>query len=179
MPARLHLVSDEYGRAVVFRGVRIVASPERQPPFTPDALTFEEDTNLLMSPDVGASPPEESFGQLVADMAAFEPPELGSVVARGQAPVRLLAIIHDIEKSPTWSEGSVREAIAAVLRKCESLDLKAVGLPVLGAVHGSLPATRFAGLLRIALEQYPPKHLKRIWIRASDRNAGKILEEFR
>lgn len=179
MPARLQLISDEYGRAVVFHGLRIVASPETQPPFPLDALTFEEDTNLLMSADADVAPPRESFGELVADIAAFKPLEQGSVVARGRAPVRLLAIVHDIEQSPTWSEESVRNAMAALLEKSESLNLTAVGLPVLGSVHGTLPAARFAGLLRIALEQYPPKRLRRIWIRASDRDAIQVLDEFR
>lgn len=179
MPARLQLISDEYGRAVVFRGIRIVASAENEPPFPLDALTFEEDTNLLMSADGDIAPPRESIGELVADIAAFEPLEQGSVTARGLAPVRLLAIIHDIEKSPTWNEESVRNAMAGLLAKCETLDVSALGLPVLGGVHGTLPARRFAGLLRIALEQFPPKRLKRIWIRASDEDAIQVLEEFR
>lgn len=179
MPARLQLVSDEYGRALVFQDLRIVASPESEPPFALDALAFEEDTHLLMSPGAELAPPRESFDELVKDMAAFQPLEQGSVVARGFSPVRLLAIVHDIEQSPTWSEASVRNAMLALLEKCEALNLAAVGLPVLGGVHGTLAAARFAGLFRIALEQCRPKRLKRIWIRASDRDAVQVLDEFR
>jgi len=179
MPARLQLVSDEYGRAVVFQGLRIVASPENHPPFDLDALTFEEDTNILMSAGTDILPPRESFTELVTDIVAFKPVKQGSVVAKGRAPVRLLAIVHDIEKTPTWNEESVRSAMVALLEKAETLNLEAVGLPVLGGVHGTLSAGRFAGLLRIALEQYPPKRLKRIWIRASGEHTDQVLDEFR
>ncbi|HEY5701483.1 MAG TPA: hypothetical protein VIT83_05290 [Gammaproteobacteria bacterium] len=179
MPARLQLISDEFGRAVLFRGLRIVASPDNQPPFELDALTFEEDTNLLMSPGAELAPPPESITELVSDIAAFNPLEQGSVVARGKAPVRLLAIVHDIDKIPTWTEESVRNSMASLLEKTEALGLESVALPMLGSVHGTLPPARFAGLLRIALEQFPPRRLKRMWIRAADEAADAVLDEFR
>ncbi|MDX1513633.1 MAG: hypothetical protein R3174_07810 [Gammaproteobacteria bacterium] len=179
MPSKLQLVSDEFGRAVVFQGLRIVATADEVPPFALDGLTFEEDTNLLMSAGAEVSAPRESISELVADIAAFQPVAQGSVVAQGRSPVRLLAIVHDIEKTPTWDEGSVRDAMAALLKKTDALDLRAIALPVLGGVHGDLPAARFAGLLRIALEQYPPKRLERIWVRASASDADQVLDEFR
>ncbi len=156
-----------------------MASPDNQPPFELDALTFEEDTNLLMSPGAELASPRESITELVSDIAAFKPLEQGSVVARGTAPVRLLAIVHDIDKTPTWTEESVRNSMASLLRKSETLGFESVALPVLGGVHGTLSTARFAGLLRIALEQFPPRRLKRLWIRAAGEAADAVLDEFR
>lgn len=175
----LRLVSDEYGRVVMFGQIRIVASPDNCPPFSVDAAAFEEDTNLLMSGRAEIQPPRESYGELVTDMAAFEPVALGSVVVQAGSPMRLLVVIHDIEKTPTWRESVIREALGALLAKSESMKFEALSVPVLGGVHGNLQASRFAGLFKAALEEHPPQRLQRVWIQVKDKDTDEVLNEFR
>jgi hypothetical protein len=175
----LHLVSDDYGRALVFQGVRIVAAPEDRPPFPVDAAAFEEDTNLLMSPRAEIRVPEESFSTLLTDIAAFEPLEPGTVIAQGEAPLRLLAIVHDIEQKPTWRESWVKQAIAALLAEADEHAVEALCLPVLGSIHGAMTTGRFATLFRQVLETQAPKKLLRVWVTVADDESDALLDAFR
>jgi len=176
---RLQLISDDFGRALVFCGVHIAAAPEGRAPFPIAAVALEEDTNLLMSARAEIRAPGQTFGKLVEDMAAFEPAEPGSVVIQGKSPVRLLAIIHDIEQTPTWNEAWIGRAISGLLQETERRKLASLCLPVLGSLHGNMSTVRFAGLLRLALEQYPPKRLRRIWALVPEEDTGLLLSAFR
>lgn len=176
---RLHLISDDYGRALIFRGVRIAAAPGDRAPFPVAAVALEEDTNLLMSARAEIRAPAESFGKLVEEMSAFEPAEPGTVVVQGKSPVRLLAIIHDIEQTPSWKEPWVERALSGVLNETERRKLSSLCLPVLGSLHGNMPTARFARLLRLALEQHPPKRLRRIWALVPEEDTDLLLSTFR
>ena len=175
----LHLVSDDYGRALVFQGVRIVAAPEERPPFAVDAIAFEEDTNLLMSARAELRVPKESFSTLLTEIAAFEPVEPGTVVAQGEAPLRLLAIVHDIEQTPTWRKSWVKQAVAALLAEADAHAIEALCVPVLGSVHGAMSTAQFAALFRQALEAQAPKKLLRVWVMVSDNESDALLDAFR
>ncbi len=175
----LQLISDDYGRSLIFSGVRITAAPEDQAPFPFAAVALEEDTNLLMSARAEICAPVESFGKLVEDMASFEPMKPGTVVAQSGSPVRLLAIIHDIEQSPTWKEAWIEQALLAVLKETDRRRLSSLCMPVLGSLHGGILVTRFASLLRLALEQRRPKRLRRIWALVPEEDTDLILDAFR
>lgn len=176
---RLQLISDDYGRALVFGGVRIAAAPENRAPFPVAAVALEEDTNLLMSARAEIRAPVESFGKLVDDMVAFDPVEPGTVVVQGDSPVRLLAVVHDIEQDPTWNEAWIERALQGLLEETERRKLGSLCLPVLGSLHGNMPTARFAELLRRALEQHPPKRLRRIWALLPEGDADVLLRTFR
>ncbi len=176
---RLQLISDDYGRALVFGGVRIAAAPRDQQPFPVAAIALEEDTNLLMSARAEIRAPAEGFAELVDEMTAFEPLQPGTVVIRGESPLRLLAVVHDIERSPTWKVSWIAQALCGVLRETERRRLSSLCLPVLGARHGGVSATRFARLLRLVLEQRPPKRLRRIWALVPEGDVVPMLNEFR
>ncbi len=176
---QLQLISDDFGRALVFCGVHIAAAPENRAPFPVAAVALEEDTNLLMSARAEIRAPSESFGKLVENMASFEAAEPGSVVVQGKSPVRLLAIIHDIEQTPSWNEAWIERALFGLLQETERRKLASLCLPVLGSLHGSMSTARFAGLLRLALEHSPPKRLRRIWALVPEEDTGLLLGTFR
>lgn len=176
---RLQLISDDYGRALIFRGVRIAAAPESRAPFPVAAVALEEDTNLLMSARAEIRAPAESFGELVEDMVSFQPADPGTVIVQAGSPVRLLAIVHDIEQTPTWTEAWIEHAIFALFQETDRHRLTSLGLPVLGATHGSMPTARFAAMLRRALEQRPPRSLRRIWAQVPEAHTRLMLNRFR
>lgn len=175
----LHIISDDYGRALIFRGVRITAAPGNKPPFPVDAVAVEEDTNLLMSARSEIRAPAESFARLVDAMETFEPATPGTVVVRGRKPVQLMAIVHDIEQTPTWREDWVDAALSAVLFESERRRLATISLPVLGAEHGRMTTWRFAALLRLAIERRPLRNLRRIWARVPETETRTLLNAFR
>jgi hypothetical protein len=177
--SRVQLVSDDYGRALIFRGVRIAAAAENRPPFPVAAVALEEDTNLLLSVPPVIRAPAESFGELVQDMASFQSFEPGTVVVQDGSPLRLLAIIHDIEREPTWKEGWVKHALFGLLEEIERRRLDSLCLPVLGSLHGEMATARFARLLRRALEKRPPARLRRIWALVPEADIDPFLRAFR
>lgn len=175
----LHLVSDEYGRALIYRGVRISAAPDDKAPFPVDAVAVEEDTNLLLSARSEIRAPAEGFDRLVDAMESFEPAVPGSIVVKGERPVRMLAIVHDIEQTPTWRAEWVAGALASLLTECERRRLKSLCLPVLGAEHGGMRTESFAALLRQAIEEHPWGNLRRIWARLPETETRPLLKAFR
>jgi hypothetical protein len=147
--------------------VRVVIAPADEPPFRVDAEVVEDDTFLVLSAD--PEPVEPDAHPLRVLQAAHEaeavPP--GTVIARPGAPLRLLAVVHDLAQDPTWREEWVGMALAGVLREVRARRVRALALPVLGARHGRMPAAAFAGLLQGALEADPPPSLARLWLQAA------------
>jgi hypothetical protein len=177
--SRLQLISDDYGRALNFRGVRIVAAPQDRRPFPVAAVVLEEDTNLLMSASAEIRDPVQSFGDLLREMAAFQALAPGDVVVQAGSPLRLLAVIHDIEQTPTWKEAWVESALCRLLKETERLGLDSLCLPVLGALHGGMSTIRFARLLRAALEGGPRARLRRVWGLVPEEDTHRLLSAFR
>jgi hypothetical protein len=88
----------------------------------------------------------------------------GTVVVRGGHPLRLLAIVHDLAKAPSWREEWVASALDAVFAEVAARRLGSLGLPPLGCVHGRLPPAVFGALLRDALARSRPPTLRELWL---------------
>jgi hypothetical protein len=147
-----------------FGSIRIVAAPERWPPFDIDALAVEEDTWLIMSADPKICQPPEHPIRLMTDLLEAQPKDVGSVLVRGKNPLQFMAIIHDVNKEPTWREEWVQSALNEIFHEVAHRKLQALGLPLLGTVHGKLEKRRFAALLSRALRQSTSRHLRRLWL---------------
>lgn len=160
----LSLISDEYGRAGQLGRVRVVAAPEHAPPFAVDALAVEEDTHLLLSTEGEIREPEESLESLV-EAAQKTPANFpGNVLVRTARPLQLLAIVHDVDRQPTWREDWIASAIHATVEEAEWRRLKSLGLPLVGTRHGSIEPRRVAGWLGSCLSRASFRYLKRIWL---------------
>jgi len=144
--------------------LRIVSCPEDAPPFEVDAVAAEEDTWLVLSADPVATEPEEGLEEILAAARQAQPEPPGSVVVLEGRPLRLLAVVHDLSREPTWREEWVASALAAILAECEARGIRSLALPPLGARHGSLAPPRFEELLAEALRAAPPLRLERLWL---------------
>lgn len=165
------------GRATVrTAGVEIVVAPPTTPPFTVDAVVREEDSFLVLSADPVIREPVEHPLRVTHQVHETEPLPPGTVAVRSGAPLELLAVVHDLAREPTWREGWVRRALDGVLREAGQRHLTALALPVLGAVHGHLPAERFAALLVAALGDGAPRELERLWVQAAKAVVDGVLE---
>jgi len=148
----------------IVRGLRIVAAPADAPPFPVDAEAAEEDTFLVLSAEPVLHQPPDHPLRIIRDAFAAEPVSPGSVVVREGSPLRLLAVVHDLDQDPTWRPEWVAAALAAVLRQCDERALRSLALPLLGSRHGRLGPERFVSLLRDALDAAPPSSLQRLWL---------------
>ncbi len=149
-------------------GPRIVAAPRNRAPFPVDAVVEEEDTWLVLSAPAEVPARPEHPLRLMTALWEAEPLEPGTVVVRPGTPLRMLAVVHDLERQPTWEEAWVAAALEEVLRLVDQRSLHAVAMPPLGARHGDLDLERFTQLLHQALERRPAAALERLWLMLPD-----------
>lgn len=178
-PRRLSLVSDEYGRAGQFGRLHVIAAPERTPPFEVDAVAVEEDTHLLLSTETEIREPTESLAVLteaVRNMPANTP---GNVLVRKAKPLQLLAIVHDIEREPTWREDWIASALHGVFEEAEWRRLRSVALPLLGTRHGAISPALVAQWAGKCLQDGHTRHLRRLWIVCPPGHEADAMHAFR
>ena len=144
--------------------VVIVVAPAYAPPFEVEAVVCEEDTFLVLSAAAEVCEPEAARERVLAEAYDAEAVAPGSVVVRAGEPLRLLAVVHDLGRSPSWREEWVAAALVAALRASEARGLRSLSLPLLGRVHGQLEVERFLTLLRQALDHAQTYHLERLWL---------------
>jgi len=162
--ADLRLVEGGLHRSEEVHGVLVVHGPERRPPFPVEAVVAEEDTRLVLSTPADAIVSSEHPVRVMTEVHASSPLQPGSVVVRPGMPLRFLAVVHDLDQDPTWCEAWVVIVLDQVLQQAEARGLEALGLPMIGTLHGSLPAERFLDLLGDALRRAALHSLRRIWL---------------
>jgi hypothetical protein len=167
MRSRFRVIAGGLRREIRLRGVRVVAAPRSAQPFAVDALVLEEDTYLVLSADPKAVSPASHPIRLMTGALDFSPEAPGSVVVQETCPLRLLAVVNDVDRDPICQETWVAHALKTVFRIAEARRLKALGFQMLGTCHGRLPPVRFAELLLDALPGCPEGlGLTRLWIDA-------------
>ncbi len=162
----LQVITGGLHRTAFYGQIRIVAAPEGSPPFHVEAMTYEEDTFLIMSADPNEVPVDIHPIRMMDELEHFKPKKPGTVVVKKGTPLRLLAVVHDVNQEPTCREEWVEKALHAVFREAERRGVQSLGMPLLATRHGRLPRSRFARLLGRALAATEVKSLKRIWIMA-------------
>jgi hypothetical protein len=162
--AHLRVVHGGLQREVYYGSLRIVAAGEKHQPFGVEAISFEEDTWLIMSADPKVCEPEEHPIRLMTDLINTEPIPVGSVLVKGKSPLKFLAVVHDVDQEPTWKESWIEKALRGIFKEAEDRRLKSIALPLLGTRHGKLLPTRFIHLLDRALKQSKLEHLRRLWL---------------
>jgi hypothetical protein len=127
-------------------------------------VVVEDDTYFVLGADTEVREPKEHPIRVWTEVHETEPAALGSVRVRESRPLRLHAVVHDLSDDPTVRPDSVSTALTEILRLVDDRGIRALGLPVLGTVHGKLPAETFARSLRDALQAGAPAALERIWV---------------
>lgn len=142
--------------------ISIVAAPRSSPPFPCQAMVEEQDTHLILGEQTLLRDPGKPAWYLANTLDTVKPHALGEVVVK--RPQRLLAVVHDIEQSPTLSPNSVSRAYQNLLQLQQTLQLNSLAMPLLGTVHGQMSAQDSLLRLRPCLEQGPNSGLQRLWL---------------
>ena len=172
----LQIIPGTYPLEIFFRTLRIVAAPKDRPPFKVGAVAFEEDTFLVMSAEPIIRAPKESLMTVMTRVIETRPETPGTVLVKGKQPLRLLAVVHDLNQEPSWREEWVADCLERIFAEAESRKLKSLALPFLGTLHGRLETGRFVELLGHALNRTLLTHLERLWLVVPDGMNSKILE---
>jgi O-acetyl-ADP-ribose deacetylase (regulator of RNase III) len=160
----LSVIQGAYPRRIPHGSMEIVAAPERLAPFSVDAVVMEEDTFCVLGADRAVQDSEEPLMKIKTRLLETAPKPTGSVVVRNGRPLRLLAIVHDFNRDPSWREEWIAQAMWASLTEADERQLDSLAFPFLGAVYGRLGRRRVLELLRAALDRFTPRHLKRLWV---------------
>jgi len=155
--------------------VQIFVGPENMAPYPVEAWAAEEDTYLMLSADPEVVESKEDLKQVMAQVLTTSPAAPGSVMVKAGYPLRLLAIIHDLNQEPSWKEEWVASALDGIFQEAESCKIRSLALPLLGTLHGSLERQRFLALLQDALERRSPRHLTRLWLVVPAGTSSEIL----
>lgn len=158
-------------------GIRIVISREDDPPFAVDGVAVEEDTWLALGVPSDVISSDHPVRVMTRAWEA-RPEEPGTVLVKRGSPLRLHAIVHDLDADPSWKEMWVRAALSGIFEEAAQHRIRALRLPLLGTKHGSLPASRFMVLLRQALVEQAarlPQHLQGIWLVRDGESGADLL----
>ena len=161
--------------AIRIGSIQIFVGPGNMAPYPVEAWAAEEDTYLVLSADTEVVESNEDVEQVMAQVLSSSPIAPGSVIVKGGFPLRLLAIVHDLNQEPSWNEEWIASALDGILRETESRKIQSLALPLLGTLHGALGRERFLALLREALERRPPRHLMRLWLVVPTGTTSEIL----
>lgn len=164
----LRLVRGEKVRVRRFAGLDITSAPAEEPPFSVGALAVEDDSYLVLGADPAFREPVEHVLRVMTAAHAADPVEPGTVVVRPGRPLRLHAVVHDLGRTPTWSEEWIESALRKLLETAGDRRLRALGLEPLGCRHGNLELDRFLALLEGAIKAAQVRSLKRIWLVVSE-----------
>jgi hypothetical protein len=163
-------------RQVTAPGVDVIVGSEV--PETVGAVVEEEDTYLVLSAEPEVREPASARLRVFHDAYSASPAEPGGVVVRDGAPIRLLAVVHDLSLEPSWREEWVAKALAAVFAEATRRRVRTLALPPLGRVRGLLSRERFVSLLGSALASAAPGSLERIWLMVPAEDVGPFRELF-
>jgi hypothetical protein len=157
-----------------WKSIVVAVASNEGPPFPLDAEVFEEDTYLALSADPEFRPSREHPLRVLSEAAAAQPEPPGTVVVKSGRPLRMLAIVHKLDEEPTWREDWVASALEAVFVQVEKRGLHAIGLPLLGTVHGKLSIEQSLALLSESLHSLQQTPLDRIWLKPGDRASDEV-----
>jgi hypothetical protein len=158
----------------------VTIAPPDEAPFPVQAVVEEQDTCLILDIEPVIRKPMESFPRLVRQANEQRPRTPGEVVVRPGSPMRLLAVVHDLEREPSCKESWINDALLNVLRQLGRHRVNAAALPLLGTVHGHFNGMRFVRLLRDALHSHTSSYPKKLWLIAPEGDCewiAKYLEK--
>ena len=164
MDKKFRVIPGGYPREISRGSLKIVAAPKDNQPFPVDAVAFEEDSFLVLSAETTVPEPKEPLLQVMTKLIETHPETPGSVLVKGKRPLRMLAIVHDLNREPTWREEWVVSALRGIFQEVERRRLGSLALPFIGTLHGNLGKERFICMLREVLECIEFKHLENLWL---------------
>lgn len=160
----MELVWDKADCILALDGLLVVAAPLTCPPFDYQAIVEEQDTHLLLGRQTILDDQGKPAWYLANTLETSIPYSLGSVICKGHAPQRLLAVVHDIEQEPTCRTKTVKLAYKAVMQTVKERRLESLALPLLGTVHGKLSIRDSIQLLHNIMRHGSPVSLRRLWL---------------
>jgi len=129
-----------------------------------DVVVEEQDTNLVLGNSPVIMDTIESFPALVKKMEQQIHEIPGNVIVKQTIPIRLIAIVYDVEHTPISKESWIEKALQNVMIQCDKYKIKTLAMPLLGTSYGKLKEEISMQLLLDSLNQNRNKTLKKVLI---------------
>ncbi|MGD8330601.1 MAG: hypothetical protein PVJ49_14300 [Acidobacteriota bacterium] len=173
----LHVVPGYRQVSVICCGVRVAAAREDDPPFSVDAEVLEEDTWLALSAPADIISDPGPPVRVMTRVWEARPELPGTVIVRRGTPMKLLAVVHDLNAEPSWTEERVEQVLSTLFEIVDGEGVRALQLPMLATRHGRLQPERFMRLLRAALERRTGSGsaLRAVWLVRENQCGAQLL----
>lgn len=156
--------------------MELAIAPAKFPPFSVGAVIEEQDTALILDEsdeirDPGQKPPW-FYANKLDQQTLLEP---GQVITRDTQPLRLQAIIHDLESDPICNELWIFQAVQQAIEVAENRKIDALQIPLLGCKFGKIKPTQFFAILLEIINRQRPAPVNRLWINVAEENCEAIF----
>ena len=118
--------------------VEIAIAPNQFPPFPVNAIVEEQDTALILGETNEIRNPGDKPAWYLANTLESQPLLTpGQVIIRDTRPLRLQAIIHDLEEDPSCNELWIFQIIQQIFDIADTRAIHAIQMPLLGTRFNS------------------------------------------
>lgn len=167
------------GSRDTFCGIPLILAPDDHSPLAVDALVCEEDRFLVLSSALRPDFPAEHPLRVINQAWNQAPLAVGSVHFRPGRPARFLAVVHDLDRTPSFRPIWLLAALAALREELRQRpEIRTLGLPLIGMRYGHLPASEALNLLRQAMSgsRWPLDEIRLLVPRQALPQVGALLD---
>ncbi len=157
--------------------INIAIAPIDYVPHDIDALVEEQDTQLLMAVDSEIVYPEDDFDTLISQMTTGKGRRPGQILVKEDKPIRLQAIIHDINQEPSWKAEWIAFALKQLIEEIKNYEIKVLAMPLLGTHHGNMAEDDSIELLCSCITTDHTLPLEKLWLVAPDPVCVRIRDK--
>ena len=156
--------------------MEIALAPQKFPPFEVAAVNEEQDTALILDEsdeirDPGEKPPW-FYANKLDQQVLLDP---GQVVIRDTLPLRLQAIIHDLESEPVCNELWIFQALQQSFEIVEQRKISSLQSPLLGCKFGKIQPSQFFAILLEIVNRQRPAPITHLWLNVAEENCEEIF----
>lgn len=162
----MKLVWDSDQFVIAINQLSIHIAPEQCPPFDVVAKIEEQDTSLILEPGdtINEYNDDKPVWYLSNTQALQETHQTGNVIIKHGQPLRLLAIIHDLDNSPSWREDWIKLALETSFSILNDREITSVALPCFGRHFKNFETQDFIRPLAYVIQKSNYPYPRKIWL---------------
>lgn len=156
--------------------VDLAIAPTKLPPFSVGAVIEEQDTALILDESDEIRDPGQKPVWFYANKLEHQPLLTpGQVIIRDTLPLRLQAIIHDLESEPICNELWIFQALQQTVEIAEQRKIDSLRLPLLGCRFGKIEPRQFFSILLEIITRQRPAPVDRLWLSVPEENCETMF----
>ena len=146
--------------------VEIAIAPNQFPPFPVNAIVEEQDTALILGETNEIRNPGDKPAWYLANTLESQPLLTpGQVIIRDTRPLRLQAIIHDLEEDPSCNELWIFQIIQQIFDIADTRAIHAIQMPLLGTrFNSNIKTGQFFNILLEIINRQRPAPINKLWL---------------